>query len=163
MGYLTNISKSGIHILALFLIQFPHKVFILWWPLAGSWSSKSPTGVSLPLEPARDMKEVSRGVDNDAMATSGSGLSSPPRMLMGELALLLEELNSPPTRPITLGVLDPVGSESLKLDTRRILITFFISLMVALWEQPSPMDCFLLANELALLNTELPPFLGSAV
>ena len=110
------------------------------------------------------MKEDSRGVDNDAMATSGSGLSSPPRMLMGELALLLEELNSPPTRPITLGVRDPVGSESLKLDTRRILITFFISLMVALWEQPSPpMDCFLLANELALLNTELPPFLGSAV
>ena len=52
-------------------------------------------------------------------------------------------------------------SVSLKLDTRRMLITFIISLWTELWTPDSVIEGFLLTKELALLITLPWPRRGS--
>ena len=122
-------------------------------------------GVSLPLDPPRDQTLFSSGAERDGLGDLESCLStvsglSPPEsrrmMTTGELPRLLE-LSTPPTLPMALGARDlalgGVSAVSLKLDTRRMLITFFISLRAELCAPASPTEGFLLAKELALLMT----------
>ena len=102
------------------------------WPLAPTWSSTS-QGVSRPLEEALARGEEARE-GREGRVVRGeelAGLPSHEGMLTGELPRLL--LPRTPPRPRPLLALPPAPSSLvLKLDTLLMLITFFISLRVAL-------------------------------
>lgn len=111
-------------------MQFPHRVLILAWPLAPVGSSIS-QGVSLPLEqPLVKGEEAREGSVGRGEGEDVTGLASPELMLTGELPLLL--LPRTPPRPRELAPPPPPSSLVLKLENLLMLITFFISLRVAL-------------------------------